>query len=85
VVNVSLNWINNVSCSFLSQVAYNFSLIKVDWLAAGVALRVVSAVLVVVLRHWRKICQSSIANEKQEPLPEEMFQTILTNKKKGLD
>jgi hypothetical protein len=31
------------------------------------------------------ICQSSVANEKQEPLSEEMFQTILTNKKKGLD
>jgi hypothetical protein len=39
-----------------SQVEYNCSLIKVDWLAACIALRVVGAVLVVYLRHWRKIC-----------------------------
>ncbi len=32
------------------------SLIKVDWLAACIALTVVGAVLVVFLRRWRKIC-----------------------------
>ncbi len=31
-------------------------MIKVDWLDAGIALRVVGAVLVVFLRRWRKIC-----------------------------
>jgi hypothetical protein len=30
--------------------------IKVDWLAACIALRIVGAVLVVVLWRWRKIC-----------------------------
>jgi hypothetical protein len=33
-----------------------YSLIKVDWLDACIALRVVGAVLVVFLRRWRKIC-----------------------------
>jgi hypothetical protein len=32
------------------------SLIKVDWLAAYIALRVVGAVLVDILWRWRKIC-----------------------------
>jgi hypothetical protein len=44
-------------CHFcLSQVEYNCVLIKGDWLAACIALRVVGAVLVVFLRRWRKIC-----------------------------
>jgi hypothetical protein len=34
----------------------NFSFVKeVDWLAAGIALRVVGAVLVIFLRRWHKI------------------------------
>jgi hypothetical protein len=37
-------------------VEYNCALIKVDCLAACIALRVVGAVLVVFLRRWRKIC-----------------------------
>ncbi len=40
----------------LSKVEYNCSMKEVDWLAAGVALRVVGAVLVVFLQRWRKIC-----------------------------
>jgi hypothetical protein len=52
--------LNNVNRSFLSflliTVKYNCALIKVDWLAACMALRVVGAVLVIVLRRWRKIC-----------------------------
>jgi hypothetical protein len=41
-------------------VDYNCSLIKVDWLAAGVALRVVDAALVIVLRGvGEKFAQSS--------------------------
>jgi hypothetical protein len=57
----SLNWLNNVSCLFLS-----FQLItsgvylciekQVDWLAAGMALRVVGTVFVIFLRCWRTIC-----------------------------
>ncbi len=39
----------------LSQVEYNCSLIKLDWLAACISLRVIGAVFVVFLRHWRKI------------------------------
>ncbi len=38
------------------QVEYNRSLIKVEWLAACITLRVVGAVLVVFFRRWRKIC-----------------------------
>jgi hypothetical protein len=39
-----------------SQVEYNCSLIKVDWLDAGIAPRVVGAVFVAILRRCRKIC-----------------------------
>ncbi len=35
---------------------YNSALIKVDWLAAWTALRVVGTVLVVFLQRWRKMC-----------------------------
>ncbi len=59
---------------------YNRVLVKVDWLAACIALRVVGALLVVFLRHWRKIC--TILG-KQGPVPEEMSQTLLTNKRQG--
>jgi hypothetical protein len=52
-------------------VEYNYVLIKVDWLAACIALRVVVVVLVVFLP----------ANGKQGTIPEEMSQTLLTNKK----
>jgi hypothetical protein len=59
-VNVSLRWVNNVSCLFFVLPAnHKWSKIvhdKVDWLAACVALRMVGAVLVVLLWLWRKIC-----------------------------
>jgi hypothetical protein len=42
-----------------SQVEYNCSLIKEDWLDACIALRVVGAVLVIFLQRWRKFAQSS--------------------------
>jgi hypothetical protein len=45
--------------SFLSQVEYNCSIIKVYWLDACIALRVIGAVLVVFLRRWRKIILKS--------------------------
>jgi hypothetical protein len=67
----------------LSQVEYNCLLIEVDWLAACIALRVVGAALVVFLRRWRKICTNPSANSKQGPIPEEMSQTLQTNKKQG--
>jgi hypothetical protein len=56
------------------------SLIKVDWLAACSALRVVGAVFVVLPRRWHKIC---IVNGKKGPIPEEIYQILLTNKKQG--
>jgi hypothetical protein len=60
-------------------VEYNFAFIKVDLLAACIALKVVGAVLVVILRSWRKICTIQFANRRQAPIPEEMSQTLLTN------
>jgi hypothetical protein len=39
-----------------SQVEYICALVKVDWLAACIAVREIGAVLVVFLRLWRKIC-----------------------------
>jgi hypothetical protein len=48
--------------SCISQVKYNCSLIKVDWIDACIALRVVGPVLVVFLGCWRKIC-----TEKEGP------------------
>ncbi len=58
-------------------------MIKVDWLAAGVSTK----------REWRLISKFSLlfayclqnppANGKQEQVPEERSQTLLTNKKQG--
>jgi hypothetical protein len=39
-----------------SRKSQHGALIKVDWLDACIALSAVGAVLVVFLRHWRKIC-----------------------------
>jgi len=65
-------------------VEYNCALIKVDWLVACIALRVVCAEFVIILRRCRTICKIlHAANEKQGPIPEEMFETLLTNKKQG--
>jgi hypothetical protein len=61
-------------------VEYNFSLIKVDWLDACVAKRVVGSVLVILFRRWRKFCTIL---RKQGPIPEEISQILLTNKKQG--
>ncbi len=57
VVNASLRCFI-ILASFLSQsqVDYNCSLIKVDWLDAFIAQSVAGAVLVVFLRRWRTIC-----------------------------
>jgi hypothetical protein len=52
-------------------------LTKVDRLAACIAPRVVGALMVVFLRRWRKICTIL------QPIPEEIHQTLLTNKKQG--
>jgi hypothetical protein len=49
----------NFCRSYLTQMEYNCSLIKVDWLDACIALREVGAVSFVFLRRWRKIAQSS--------------------------
>jgi hypothetical protein len=54
----------------------------VDWLDACIALRVVGAVLVVFLRRCHKDLQNP-ANGKQVPISEEIYQTLLTNKKQG--
>jgi hypothetical protein len=67
----------------LSQVEYNSALIKVDWLAACIALRVVGVVLVVFLRRWRKICTILQPMGSKGRYPEEMSKTLLTNEKQG--
>ncbi len=66
-----------------SQEEYNCSLIKVDWLAACIALRMVGAVLVVSSGVGIKFAQSS-SQWEAGPIPEEMSQTLLTNKKQGI-
>jgi hypothetical protein len=43
---------------------------------------VVGAVLVVFLRLWRNL-HNPPANEKPGPIPEEIYQTLRTNKKQG--
>ncbi len=58
-------------------------MIKVDWLDACIALRVDGDVLVAFLLRWRNICTILHANVKQGPIPEEIYQTLLTNKKQG--
>jgi hypothetical protein len=63
-----------------SRVDYNCSLIKVDGLDACFKLRVGGAVLVVFSsRVGVKFAQSS-SQWKQGPIPEELSQTLLTNK-----
>jgi hypothetical protein len=64
-----------------SQVEHNCSLKKVDWLDSCLAITVVGVVLVVFLQHWRKICTIQPMGSKGRYLPEEMSQTLLTNKK----
>ncbi len=56
---------------------YNLLMIKVDWLAAGGSL-IESAVFLV---SYLAVGVNPLANGKQGPVPEEMFQTLLTNKK----
>ncbi len=58
---------------------YNLLMIKVDWLAAGGLLRESAVFLVSYLA----VGVNPLANEKQGPVPEEMFQTLLTSKKQG--
>ncbi len=87
-VNASLRWLNNVSCLFLSfllysQVEYNCSLIKVDWLAACIALRVVGAVLVVILPGWHKIYKICTILQPMGSKDRPMSLTLLTNKRQG--
>jgi hypothetical protein len=60
-------------------VEYHCVLIKVDWLAACMALRVVGTVFAIFLQLWHTICtvlQPMGSNE-------EISQTLLTNKKQG--
>jgi hypothetical protein len=54
---------------------------KVDWLAPCIAQRVVGAVFVIFFQCWCTILHSPAANGKQGAIPEEMFQTLLANKK----
>jgi hypothetical protein len=56
-------------------------LIKVIWLAACIALRVVGTVLVIFLRFWRKTCTILQPMGSKGQISEEMSQTLLTNKK----
>jgi hypothetical protein len=69
-------------------VSHKWSIIvHCGWLAACIALRVDGsngAVLIVFLRRWRKICTIlQPMHGKQGQIPEEMSQTLLTNKKQG--
>jgi hypothetical protein len=51
-----------------------------DWFDACIALGVVGAVMVVIIRRWRKFAQTSSQWEAWAE-PEEMSQTLLTNTK----
>jgi hypothetical protein len=53
----------------------------VDWLDACIALRVVGAVLVVVLRRWRKICKILQPMGSKDLNLKKCLKTLLTNKK----
>jgi hypothetical protein len=59
-------------CHTFLLVEYKCSLIKVDWLDACIALRVAGAVLIVY---------PPALDGKQGPIPEEIYQTLLTNRK----
>ncbi len=64
---------------------YNCALIKVNWLANCIALRVVGAVFVIFPPELAYNLLSPPANGRQEPIPEEMYQTLLTKKRGNLD
>jgi hypothetical protein len=56
-------------------------LIKVDWLAALIALKVVGAALVFFLRCWRKICtmlHPMGSNQRNDPKPADLKETRKT-------
>jgi hypothetical protein len=78
-VNASLHWVNNINCLFSSFLlitsGVQFALIKVDWLAACIALKL-------GICHFppAKSLESPPANGTQGPIPE-MSQTLLTSKK----
>jgi hypothetical protein len=59
-----------------------YRLIKVEWRDACTALSVVGAVLVFSSGVGAKFHKLP-ANGKQGPIPEEIYQTLLNNKKKG--
>jgi hypothetical protein len=89
-VNASLHWLNNVSCLVLSflqitpGVYFCIVFFKVVRLAACVALRVVGAVFVILLRRWRTIyinVHSPQPMGSKRRYLREMSQTLLTNKK----
>jgi hypothetical protein len=77
-----------VSCLFLSFLLITSGVClfvdkKVDWLAACIGQKVVGAVFAAVSRRWRKICTicQPMGSNKQGPIPEEIYQMLLTNKK----
>ncbi len=62
---------------------YNCSLIKVDWLDACIALRVGWRCIGCFPPALEQNLHDSSANGKQGPIPKEIYQTVLTNKKQG--
>ncbi len=58
-------------------------MVKVAWLAACIAVRVVGAVFVIYLRHWRTICLFLQQSKGRYLRSEDMSQTLLTNRKQG--
>jgi hypothetical protein len=65
-----------------SQVEYNCSLKKVDWLAACIALRVLYLALYLLFSSGVGVQFAQSASQWDQGMrPEEIYQTLLTNKK----
>jgi hypothetical protein len=73
----------NAKSLFIAVNASLRSLIKVDWLDACIALRVVGAVLVFFLQLWRKICTIPQPMGSKGRYLKKISQTLLTNKNQG--
>jgi hypothetical protein len=54
---------------------------KFNWLAASASPRVGVAALLISLYRWRTVCECLQPVGPQEQVPEEIYQTLLSNKK----
>jgi hypothetical protein len=58
-------------------------MIIADWLASGASLRARRLISKFSYSRWRTVYKNPLASFKQGLVPEEKYQTLLTNEKQG--